>query len=52
MDTREKITQLEQELSATKYNKATEHHFAIVKAKIAKLRERVETKEKSKGGGA
>jgi uncharacterized protein len=52
METRDKIKELESELSKRKYNKATEHHFAIVKAKIAKLRDRLETKEKSKSGGA
>ena len=37
-----KIKELEDQLRKTQYNKATEHHFGIVKAQIAKLREKQE----------
>jgi len=52
MGTKEKIRELEEELKKTQYNKATEHHFGVVKARIAKLREKLEqetTKKKGKG---
>lgn len=42
------IKRLEEELSKTKYNKKTQHHIGLLKAKIAKLKE----KEASKGGGS
>ncbi|MFC2174591.1 OBG GTPase family GTP-binding protein [archaeon] len=35
----EKIAELEEELKNTKYNKRTQHHIGLVKAKIAKLKE-------------
>lgn len=41
------IKELEDELAKTKYNKKTQHHIGLVKAKIAKLRE----KQQQKGGG-
>ncbi len=52
MGTKDKIQALEEELKKTKYNKATEHHFGVVKARIAKLRDKLEkesTKKKGKG---
>ncbi len=51
-DIQSKIDAMEKELSGAKYNKATEHHFAIVKAQIAKLREKMEKRAASKGGGS
>lgn len=42
------LKELEDELRGTQYNKATEHHFAIVKAKMARLREK---QELSRGTG-
>lgn len=50
MSTREKIEELEAELKKTQYNKATEHHFGVVKAKIAKLRDKLEEESKKKKG--
>lgn len=47
----EEIKRLEDELRNTQYNKATEHHFGVVKAKIAKLREKIEKRAASKKGG-
>ncbi len=37
-----KIKELEDQLRKTQYNKATQHHFGVVKAQIAKLREKQE----------
>ncbi len=42
------IKDLEKELSTTKYNKKTQHHIGLVKAKIAKLKENLE--QRAKGG--
>ncbi|MBD3361171.1 GTP-binding protein [Candidatus Woesearchaeota archaeon] len=50
MGTKEKIEELEKELKKTQYNKATEHHFGVVKARIAKLREKLEVESKKKKG--
>ena len=47
---KEKIEELEKELSTTKVNKRTEGAVGLLKAKIAKLKEELENKL-SKGGG-
>ena len=50
----EQIKSLEEEISKTKYNKATQGHIGKLKAKIAALRERQEKAQahaKSSGGG-
>lgn len=44
MSTQDRINELEKEISSTKYNKATQHHVGLVKAKIAKLKEDAERK--------
>ena len=44
-----KIKEFEEELRNTKYNKKTQHHIGLVKAKIARLKEEIETKKKGKG---
>lgn len=51
--TSEQIRALEEELSKTKYNKRTQHHIGLVKAKIARLREKEEARSSSgkKGEG-
>ena len=41
MGSADKIAELERELSTTKYNKATQGHVALVKAKIARLKDDV-----------
>ncbi len=42
------IREIEEELATTKYNKATQKHFAVLKAKLARLKEEAE----KKSGGA
>ena len=46
-----KIKELEEELSTTKYNKKTQGHIGLVKAKLAKLKEDYHKKASSKGKG-
>src|SRR3989344_6021750 len=46
MSTQDRVQELEQELSKTKYNKRTQKAVGILKAKIAQLRE----KQQSRGG--
>ncbi|MFT4309939.1 MAG: OBG GTPase family GTP-binding protein [Candidatus Woesearchaeota archaeon] len=43
----EQIKSLEDELKKTKYNKRTQHHIGLVKAKIARLKERQAGRSKS-----
>lgn len=50
MDYYNEIQYLEDELSKTKYNKKTQYHVGLVKAKIAKLKEKEITRGKGKGG--
>jgi small GTP-binding protein len=47
----ERIKELEEEVSTTKYNKRTQHHVGLVKAKIAALKEKQETSKKGKKEG-
>ena len=49
MSKQDRIKELEQELSTTKYNKATQHHVGLVKAKIARLKDEIEQVKKGKG---
>ncbi len=49
VDYQEQIRQLEEELSKTPYNKRTQHHIGLVKAKIAKLRQKEVARSSSKG---
>jgi len=51
MNVQEKITEIEQQISKTQVNKATEHHLGLLKAKIARLREAAEAGS-GRGGGA
>ena len=44
----EEIKALQEQISKTQYNKATQHHIGLVKAKIARLREK--SAARSKGG--
>ena len=45
----EQIKELEEQISKTKYNKATEGHIGKLKAKIAKLTQEEEKRRASKG---
>ena len=47
----ERIKELEEELSKTKYNKRTQYHIGLVKAKIARIKEKAVKKEKGKKAG-
>ncbi len=47
----ERIKELEDEISKTEYNKATQHHIGRLKARIAFLKEQVEKRKASQGGG-
>src|SRR3989344_3694611 len=46
---RERIKELEEELSTTKYNKRTQGHIGLVKAKIARLKDDQQRKQAGKG---
>lgn len=47
----EDIKAVEEEISKTKYNKATEGHLGRLKAKLSRLREEVQKKASTKSGG-
>ena len=47
MDYHEQIKELEKELSSTKYNKATQGHIGLVKAKLAMLKEKQTSRSKT-----
>ncbi|MBW2990482.1 GTP-binding protein [Candidatus Woesearchaeota archaeon] len=47
VDYNEQIKKLQEELRKTKYNKRTQHHIGLVKAKIARLKEKQEKRRKS-----
>ena len=46
-----KVNDLEEELSTTKYNKKTQGHIGLVKAKLAKIKEEYQRKAAAKGKG-
>lgn len=48
-----RIDEMEKELSSMQYNKRTQHHYGLVRAKIAKLKEKQEARSKQgkKGKG-
>tara|TARA_Y100000310_G_scaffold304660_1_gene344013 strand:- start:694 stop:1779 length:1086 start_codon:yes stop_codon:yes gene_type:complete len=48
MDFNEQIKILEEELRTTAYNKRTQHHIGLIKAKIARLKDRQEVRGKQK----
>ena len=47
----EEIKAIEDEISKTKYNKATEGHIGRLKSKLARLRDEVQKRASSKSGG-
>jgi hypothetical protein len=49
MDEKARIRELEDELRKTPYNKRTQGHIGLVKAKIARLKEKLEKKSRGKG---
>jgi len=51
MSLEDKIKEIEEEISNTKYNKATQHHIGKLKAKLAQLREEAIKRSSSGGGG-
>ncbi len=51
VDYEEQIKQLEEELKNTKYNKRTQHHIGLIKAKIAKLKEKQSSRSSGKSEG-
>lgn len=46
-----RVKELEDEISSTKYNKRTQHHIGLVKAKLARVKEEYQKKASSKGKG-
>ena len=46
----DQIAELENEIANTKYNKRTQHHVGLVKAKIAQLREKQQLRQKQSSG--
>jgi len=50
MSEMERIAELQAEITKTPYNKATQHAVGLLKAQIARLREKAEKKVKGKGG--
>lgn len=50
MTIEQQIKEIEEEIGRTQYNKATEHHIGLLKAKIAKLKEKAAGAKKSGGG--
>lgn len=46
----ERIKEIEDEMARTQKNKATEHHFGLLKARLAKLRTQMIEGTSGKGG--
>ena len=50
MSAEDEIKRIEEEISKTKYHKGTERHIGILKAKVAKLKEKAASAKKAGGG--
>lgn len=46
---KDEIKEIEDEIKKTQYNKATQHHVGMLKAKLAKLKDKQETRGSKKG---
>lgn len=51
MSLEDDIREIEDEIRKTSYNKATSHHIGKLKAKMSRLRDDIEKRASSKGGG-
>ena len=51
LSTNDKIKELEAQIAKTKYNKKTQHAIGLMKAKLAKLKEKAENRAGGGGGG-
>ena len=49
MDYSQRIAEMEKELGGMQYNKRTQHHYGLVRAKIAQLREKQESRSRQGG---
>lgn len=47
----ERIADIEKEIAKTQYNKATQHHIGLLKARMARLREAIASRKKTGGTG-
>ena len=51
MGLEEEIEDLEEEIAETPYNKSTEQHIGLLKAKLAEKKEKLEDQQRAESGG-